>query len=440
MLHPTSYSTKGFIIAAPKSASGKTTITLGLLTAFRRRNIRIRAAKSGPDYIDPAFHTVATGHVSFNLDSWAMPTPLLDHLFASTTEDADLFIIESSMGFFDGIESEKGKQGCGADLAIRYHIPVILVLDITGQAQSAAAIAYGFAHINPDVHIIGVIFNNVASSRHYHSTKAAFERIQIPVFGAIPRNSNLQLPTRHLGLIQAEEHSDLNHHLDKLADIIEENINLDHLLDHIPFVSIPATKPITALPAPGQRIAIARDIAFSFIYPHILKGWYRQGASLHFFSPMNNEPPPETCDCCWLPGGYPELYAATLANNKTFLQGLRDFANTKPVHGECGGYMVMGQYLIDKDGQTHKMSGLLSHSCSYAQRKIHLGYRKARLIDNTKEHIVHGHEFHYATLSDPGSDLPYAYLSDGIGNAIGPEGGRRNQITGCFFHSIALQS
>lgn len=431
--------TKGFIIAAPKSASGKTTLTLGLLTALRRRNIMVRAAKSGPDYIDPAFHAIATGEISFNLDSWAMPFPLLDYLFTLTAQNTELFIIESSMGFFDGIENQQGKRGCGADLAIRYHLPVILVLDITGQAQSAAAIAYGFAHINPTVHILGVIFNNVASPRHYNSTKAAFERINIPVFGAIPRNPGLHLPTRHLGLIQAKEHTDLDQHLNYLADNIEQNVDIDQLLDRLPSSMVPNHQQTFALPPPGQNIAVAQDLAFSFIYPHILKGWQHQGACIYFFSPMNNEPPPSDCDSCWLPGGYPELYAENIAHAENFLQGLRDFADTKPVHGECGGYMIMGQKLTDKKGKVYPMSGLLSHSCSYAQRKIHLGYRQASVINNHKKYIIHGHEFHYATLSDPGSDLPYAYLKDGTGNDLGPEGGRRKQITGCFFHSIALQ-
>ncbi|MDI2090941.1 cobyrinate a,c-diamide synthase [Commensalibacter oyaizuii] len=431
---------KGFIIAAPKSSSGKTTLTLGLLTALRRQNINVRAAKSGPDYIDPAFHKVATQKTSFNLDSWAMPHTLLDNLFIKTIQDSELTIIESSMGFFDGIETQDGQRGCGADLAIRYHLPVILVIDITGQAQSAAATAYGFATIHPDIHVKGVIFNNVASPRHHASTEAAFKRIGIPVLGSIPRDPSLHLPTRHLGLIQAKEHPDLDKHLNYLADIIEKHVNIEALLSlHSPLTLPHFNQNIVAIPPPGQRIAIAKDIAFSFIYPHLLDGWRQQGASLHFFSPMDNMPPPHDCDCCWLPGGYPELYAGQLANADRFIKGLQLFAQHKAVHGECGGYMVMGQRLIDKDGISHNMTGLLSHSCSYENRKIHLGYRRATITHQGHCHIIHGHEFHYATVIDPGNDLPYAELSDGTGNPIGPEGGRRHLSTGCFFHSIAVQ-
>lgn len=429
---------KGFIIAAPKSASGKTTITLGLLTALKRRNIKVRAAKSGPDYIDPAFHGVATNATSFNLDSWAMPTPLLDNLLATTLQESELTIIESSMGFFDGIETENGHRGCGADLAERYQLPVILVMDVTGQAQSAAAIAYGFANINPNIQVKGVILNNVASPRHHASTEVALKRIHIPVLGSIPRDPTLHLPARHLGLIQAEEHQDLDLHLNHLADIAEKHINIDAILGLDTTVDLPKPSHYIALPPPGQRIAIAKDIAFSFIYPHILKGWKDQGASIHFFSPMNNEAPPDHCDSCWLPGGYPELYAGQLSNANQFIKGLQSFAQTRPVHGECGGYMVMGQTLVDKEGISHQMTGLLSHSCSYEKRKIHLGYRRA-FLNTPKQELIHGHEFHYATVIDPGHDLPYATLTDGTGNLLGTEGGRRNLITGCFFHSIAIQ-
>lgn len=431
---------KGLIIAAPKSASGKTTITLGLLTALRRRHISVRAAKSGPDYIDPAFHKAATQKNSFNLDSWAMPPPLLDYLFAQTLQECEITIIESSMGFFDGVETQPGQRGSGADLAERYNLPVILILDVTGQAQSAAAIAYGFAHIYPTIHIAGVILNNVASARHFSSTEAALNRIHMPILGSIPRDPTLHLPARHLGLIQATEHADLDKQLGHLGDIIEKNVDIDKLLQLAQSPSVVPLKKATALPPPGQRIAIARDMAFSFIYPHVLEGWHQQGASIEFFSPMNNEPPPAHCDSCWLPGGYPELYAEQLSNAQLFIKGLQQFSQTKPVHGECGGYMVMGQRLVDKNGKSYVMSGLLSHSCSYAQRKLHLGYRRAKITNNKKEHIIHGHEFHYATTVDAGHDLPYADLTDVMGNPIGPEGGRRNFITGCFFHSIALQS
>lgn len=439
MIHP-SQNAKGLIIAAPRSGSGKTTLTLGLLTAIRRRNIRIRAAKSGPDYIDPAFHAAATGKISYNLDSWAMPPALLDYLLYQTMQDTDIALIESSMGFFDGIETEAGRRGCGADLAERYHLPVLLIMDISGQAQSAAAIAHGFATFSPDINIIGVILNNVASPRHRASTEAALKRINMPVLGAIPRDKTLSLPARHLGLIQAEEHPDLKKQLEHLGDYIEKYVDIDAVINKAQNIDIPNKKAYYALPPPGQYIAIARDAAFSFIYPHILEGWKQQGASIEFFSPLANQPPPEYCDACWLPGGYPELYAGQLANADRFIKGIRDFSQNRPIHGECGGYMVMGERLIDEHGETHKMTGLLSHSTSFAKRKMHLGYRRALLPHSKSEHILHGHEFHYATLIERGNDIPYADLTDGTGTPIGPEGGRRGQITGCFFHSIAFSS
>jgi cobyrinic acid a,c-diamide synthase len=197
-----------------------------------------------------------------------------------------------------------------------------------------------------------------------------------------------------------------------------------------------------ALPPPGQRIALARDAAFSFVYPHVLAAWRRAGAELLPFSPLADEAPPEGADSCWLSGGYPELHAGRLAAAARFLDGLRRFAATRPVHGECGGHMVLGEVLEDAAGERHAMAGLLGHSTSFARRKMNLGYRQARLLsdgvlgrDGT---VLRGHEFHYATVTQPGDDDPLAMLSDGEGRQIGSAGGRRGRVSGSFFHAIAL--
>jgi cobyrinic acid a,c-diamide synthase len=196
-----------------------------------------------------------------------------------------------------------------------------------------------------------------------------------------------------------------------------------------------------ALSPPGQRIALASDRAFTFIYPHLLDAWRRAGAEIVSFSPLADEPPPESCDCCWLPGGYPELHAGTLANASRFRDGLARFAQTRPVHGECGGYMVLGESLVDADGTFYAMTALLGHSTSFAQRKLHLGYREARLLADSAigsaGSVVRGHEFHYASLITPGRDAPLVELSDARGEALGPSGGQRGHVTGTFFHAIA---
>jgi len=195
------------------------------------------------------------------------------------------------------------------------------------------------------------------------------------------------------------------------------------------------------MPPPGMRIALAQDAAFSFVYPHLLDGWRRQGAEIVTFSPLADEPPPEDCDSCWLPGGYPELHAGRLAAAHRFRVGLLRFAATRPVHGECGGYMVLGESLEDADGVSHAMTGLLGHATSFAKRKLHLGYREARLLSDSPlgraGSLVRGHEFHYAALIAAGNDEPLVELADGQGLMLGKAGGRRGHVTGTFFHAIA---
>ena len=432
----------GLIVAAPRSGSGKTTVTLALLAAFRRCGLAVQAAKVGPDYIDPSFHEAATARPSFNLDSWAMPPALLDTLVREATAQADLLIIEGAMGLFDGIPAGPRRTGATADLAARFHLPVLLVIDVAGQSQSAAAVLRGFAAHDPEVEIGGVVLNRVGSERHVRLVTEALTPLNIPVLGAIPRDQTLALPERHLGLVQASEHGDLAVRLAQLADLAERHLDLDG------FRRLGATPQLSSaeyavLPPPGQRIALAQDAAFSFVYPHVLAGWRQAGAELVPFSPLADEAPPEPCDSCWLPGGYPELHAERLAAAETFRAGLAQFAATRPVHGECGGYMVLGQGLVDADGVHHAMAGLLTHATSFAERRLHLGYRAATLLQDCPlggaGTRLRGHEFHYASLVEAGSDAPLADLFDADGVGLGPSGGRRGHVTGTFFHAIARE-
>src|SRR5579863_26894 len=433
---------RGLIIAAPHSGSGKTTVTLAVLAALSRRRIKVRAAKAGPDYIDPAFHAAAIGAASVNLDSWAMPRPLLDALAARAADDADIFIIEGVMGLSYGPAGTAGERGATADLAAHFDLPVALVLDISRQAQSAAAVVRGFAAHDPAVHIAGVILNRVASEKHRALVADAIAALGIPVFGAVPREAMLALPERHLGLVQAGEHADLATLIDRLAAMDERHLDLDALVASAAPLRVGAANDVAStLPPPGQRIALVQDRAFSFVYPHVIEAWRRAGAEIVPFSPLADEPPAERADCCWLPGGYPELHAAALAAADRFKSGLRRFAETRPVHGECGGYMVLGESIEDAAGKQHAMTGLLGHATSFAKRKLHLGYRTARLLADsvlgTKGAIVRGHEFHYASLTAAGDDAPFAELADAEGNALGTAGGRRGHVTGTFFHAIA---
>lgn len=436
--------TRGLVIAAPQSGAGKTTVTLALMAALVRRGIAVRAAKTGPDYIDPAFHCAVTGAPSVNLDSWAMSPTLLDTLTARAADGADLLVIEGAMGLFDGaVAGAPGRTGATADLAARFRLSVVLVLDISRQAQSAAALVRGFADHDPAVHIAGVILNRVGSERHRALVAGALAPLGIPVFGALPRDAALTMPERHLGLVQAAEQGALSQLIDRLADAAERHLDLDALIAHASHVDVTTADHRGALTPPGQRIALASDRAFSFVYPHVLDHWRRTGAEILPFSPLADEAPPHDADICWLPGGYPELHARQLAAANTFIEGVRTFAASRPVHGECGGYMVLGQILEDADGTPHVMTGLLGHATSFAKRRLHLGYRTATLLADSAlgraGTVLRGHEFHYAALLSDGGDTPLMDVVDSKGNSIALRGGRRGNVTGGFFHAIAVE-
>ncbi|MBB6464649.1 cobyrinic acid a,c-diamide synthase [Aminobacter lissarensis] len=432
---------RGLIIGAPRSGSGKTSVTIGLLRALARRGLNVRGAKSGPDYIDPGFHKAATGLPGVNLDSWAMAPSLLNQLAADAAADTDIVIIESAMGLFDGIPAPHGRSGAAADLARLYGLPVLLVLDVSGQSQTAAAIAKGFATYDADVRIAGVVLNRLGSDRHRKLAGDAIEALGLPVVGGILRDPTLSIPERHLGLVQAEEHADLIAHIDRLADMVERSLDLDAIIALATPLAPEAGDQSFALPPPGQRIALARDAAFTFLYPHVAARWRTMGAELVPFSPLADQAPDASCDVCWLPGGYPELHPARLAAASNFLSGARRFAETRPVHGECGGFMVLGETIEDAEGVTHAMLGLLGHATSFAKRKMNLGYRQARLAAacplGEAGSAIRGHEFHYAQTVRKGEDTPLGDIADGQGNPLGTFGGRRGHVTGTFFHAIA---
>ena len=292
--------------------------------------------KCGPDYIDPAFHEVAAGRPSYNLDSWAMGADLIATLAATASMDTDISIAEGVMGLFDGAAA-RGQSGSGttADLASHLGWPVVLVLDVTGQTETAAAVALGCARYRDDIEIAGVILNRVASARHLALIAPAFERIRLPVFGAIKRDETIALPERHLGLVQAREIADIDRHLEKLADVVDAAVDVDAIRRSArsakvlpPAIDGRTNESKPHLPPPGQRIALAQDRAFSFMYPHLLRQWRGAGAEIIPFSPLADEAPDATADAVWLPGGYPELHAGTLASAGRFRAGLRAIGRT----------------------------------------------------------------------------------------------------------------
>ena len=270
-------------------------------------------------------------------------------------------------------------------------------------------------------------------------------RIGLPVLGALTRNTDLALPERHLGLVQAGETEELDARLERLADAVEGEVDLDRLVALARPTLLDSPDNVIPLPPPGQRVALASDQAFSFVYPHVLAGWRKAGTEIVTFSPLADEPPPSDCDVCWLPGGYPELHAGRIAAARRFLGGLRSFAESRPIHGECGGYMVLGQSLEDGDGQVHPMAGLLPVETSYAKRRMHLGYRVAHLLHDgvlgsAGVRLV-GHEFHYASVaqSDTSEEAAFARITDAEGTSLGLSGHRNGLVTGSFFHTIATR-
>ncbi|WP_045837116.1 cobyrinate a,c-diamide synthase [Hyphomicrobium sp. 99] len=429
----------GLMIAAPRSGSGKTTVTLGLLRALVRRGLAVQPFKCGPDYIDPAFHAVAAARPSYNIDSWAMRWDRAADILTHSSRGADVVICEALMGLFDGV-SKAGAWGNGAsaDLAAKTGWPIILVLDVSGQSQTAAAAARGFQGFREGVTIAGVVLNRVGSPRHVRFASEALEAAGLSVIGALPRENSVVLPERHLGLVQAEETVEINARLDALADFIETHVDVARLLR----LATPGSVEVggrTKVKPPAQRIALARDAAFSFVYPHLLEGWRAAGAEIIPFSPLADEAPDPGADLVWLPGGYPELHAGALSNADRFKSGITAFARSRPVHGECGGYMALGAGLVDAGGHRHQMTGLLGLETSFAKRKMNLGYRRAELLApcplGGAGELLTGHEFHYASiLASP--DEPLFTMQNSDGETLSGGGSRRGHVSGSFFHFI----
>jgi cobyrinic acid a,c-diamide synthase len=431
---------RGLILAAPASGSGKTLIAAGLLRHLRRRGIRVAAAKAGPDYIDPTFHAAASGRPCVNLDLWAMRRATLAGLVADLESNAELVLCEGVMGLFDGTGPDGG-AGSTAELAKLTGWPVVLVVDARRQGASVAALIGGFARHDPEVPIAGIIFNRIAGARHRELLEAALVRHvpEIPRLGVIPQDSGLALPERHLGLVPADERSDSEAVIEHAAAAAAA-LDIDALLAAARPSRLSGATSAMPLPPLGQRIAIARDDAFVFAYPAVLEGWRDSGVELSFFSPLADEMPDTDADAIYLPGGYPELHAGRLPAAEWFFAGLRRAAAAgTTVYGECGGYMVLGEALTDADGHVHPMAGLLPLATSFAERRLHLGYRQTTLLQDgplgRAGSRFRGHEFHYAaTLSACGDALFAAKDSSGVD--LGQTGLRRGSVAGSFMHLI----
>jgi len=456
----------GLVVAAPRSGSGKTIVTLGLLAALRGRRIAVAPAKSGPDYIDTAILSRTAGRPAINLDAWAMAPVRLARLAAAHAMGADLLLVEGAMGLFDGAADNRGST---ADLAAALGLPVILVLDAERQSQSIAALAHGFATWRPEVQVAGLIVNRAATTRHEALLRRALAALDLPLLGVLPRRDALILPERHLGLVLPDEVVRFDAVVAAAAEAMEDYLDLNLLLALSGPSPRPSATPLprgargdeaqsrTFFPSPlwgegasrseagggpplpplAQHIAIARDAAFAFLYEHWLRDWHGAGATLSFFSPLADEAPDASADAVFLPGGYPELHAATLANAASFHAGLHTARNRGALlYGECGGFMVLGRSLTDKAGATYPMTGLLPHETRIDRPKRVLGYRRLAHASPLPfpAHLT-GHEFHYSSTRRT-RGTPLFTATDALGEPLPPMGLIAGRVMGSYAHVI----
>ena len=429
---------QGLILGAASSNAGKTLITTGLLSALSKAGHDVIGAKTGPDYIDPAFHHAACGKASVNLDPFAMSPQMLAHYAAR--QPANHLLIEGVMGLFDGAV---GLNVSTSTLASQLGLPVILIMNVRGQSQTAGYIAAALARLQP--HITGVILNEVGSQRHSDLIASVLSQEGLRCFGAVPTSADLAIPSRHLGLVQIAElqaEPQWANFIHNAGAIMTDNCDLDAILSA--FGALPAdemtkTDHARLSPPPAQNITIIRDHAFGFAYHHQIENWRRQGATITFISALANEAVPQQSGFIFLPGGYPELHLPALSASKKTFDSLADAANRQvPIYGECGGYMALGEAIIDKDNRAYKMAGLLPLTTSFAERKRHLGYRRITALPHTPSYLQqasHGHEFHFTTaIKNAGT--PLFEVGDATGASRTTTGLIAGSVCGSYCHII----
>jgi len=428
---------KGLMLAAPRSGAGKTLLTMVILRGLKQRGVSIAPFKAGADYIDPHLHFLACGIPSYNLDPWGMRGQLIDDLANRAAGDDNRLVVEAMMGLFDGAFDGSATP---ADLAKRLQLPIVLIVDCSKMSHSIAALVSGFHHFDVDAPLRGLILNKVGSARHEQMLRQALSILPIPILGVVRRHDKLVMGARHLGLTLPDNKGAFEDFIEQACELIAPQLDwagLEALAECGTFIeSAPACPP--CIPPLGKMIAVARDAAFCFAYPHILTAWERQGCEIVPFSPLDDEPPPARADSIYLPGGYPELYAEKLAANSTFKQGMMAAALAgKRIYGECGGFMVLGEKLEDGAGKIYEMLGALPLATSIKTPKLHLGYRQLQNIsDFPLVAQARGHEFHYTRILHQGAGAPLFQMRDAAGENLGAGGLVRGTVAGSFVHLI----
>jgi len=434
---------KSIIIAAPVSGSGKTTVTIGLMECLKRRGLKVAPFKVGPDFIDPGYHRIASGQPSLNLDGWMLPPQTVQEIFAAHSADADIAVIEGVMGLFDGI-SGRSDEGSTAQIARLTGSTVFLVVDAKGFARSIAAMIKGFAEFDPEVRIGGVIFNNVSSEHHARILREAVESTlpSIRVVGSIQRDSRLKIPSRHLGLLTAEENELSTQYLDHLIEVIRDSIDLGMLW------TIAGSGNLRELPQkkeaipPAVRIAVARDNAFCFVYESNLQLLRDCGAELVEFSPLADASLPEGVCGIYLPGGYPEAYGDELAANRSIKKAIREAIEAEmPVYAECGGFIYLTSGVIvalDEEISLKDFVGIFPVTTKMLKQRKALGYREIELrtdsILGKKGAVARGHEFHYSETEEMPKGIERLYQVSKGQNDLGTEGYRYKNCVASYIH------
>lgn len=434
-------SERRIIIAGTGSGVGKTTLTIGLMSALKKKGCTVQGFKCGPDYIDPSYHTAVTGRPSRNLDSWMLQEEIVKEILLRGSEGADLSIIEGVMGFFDG-KNPKTNEGSTAHISMITKSPVLLVVNCASMARSAAAIVKGFQCFAEGPRIVGVIANRVGSEGHFKIVKTAIEQeCGIPVIGYLKREMEVEIPERHLGLIPSIERGELDSFFDRLGELVLETIDVDKLMElsEAERLTVNQTNSLFEKRVePMVRIAVAKDSAFNFYYRENLEMLEANGAEIVCFSPLAGEALPERIDGLYLGGGFPEEFAEKLANDTTLKQSLRKaIENGLPTLAECGGFMYLTDEIETNDGQRFEMAGIIPGKVKMQKKLAALGYREISgkngnfLLPEGKQ--ARGHEFHYSTFHPDEEDIPYAYETKGM-RGVKPEGYVKGNLVAGYTH------
>lgn len=434
---------KGFVVAGTGSGVGKTTITAALLAALRARGLTVQPFKCGPDYIDPAHHTVLAGRPSYNLDTWMLPTATNLSIFRKAMRNADIAVVEGVMGLFDGVNGSSD-EGSTAEIAKLLDLPIVLVVDASNAARSVAAVVMGFAEFDPQIHLLGVILNGAAGPVHVDLLREAIAPIGVPVLGWFPKLPELGLQERHLGLVTAGEKTWNPKQIRLLIRAVESHIELDRLLAGCDIVSKGKEPEAVPHQNSGKRngrvqIGIARDRAFSFYYQSSLDALRVAGAELVEVSPLSDTSLPASLDGLYLGGGYPEIYADELSQNRSFLDSLRKFARRgHPVYAECGGLMYLAEDLQTHDGRHHAMASVLPLSVEMLDRLEGFGYTEVQVQDDclvgARGTRLRGHSFHFSRVTRAGDVRRQYYTRRVLAGTEEQEGYCLGNVLASYIH------